>query len=73
LGHGILEVWFARTVVVEISKYNLDSVEIQEIRWERVGTEPAGECMYLYGNGDENHELGTGFLIRTYENFISSP
>jgi hypothetical protein len=56
---------FARTVVVEISKYNLDSVEVQEVRWDRGGTEPAGECMYFYGKGNENHELCTGFLIRT--------
>jgi hypothetical protein len=65
LGHGILEVWFARTVVVEISKCNLDSVELQEVRWDRVGTESAGECMYFYGKGNEYHELVTGFLIRT--------
>jgi hypothetical protein len=65
LGHGIVEVWFARAVVVEISKYNLVSVEVQEVRWDRGGTEPASECMYFYGKGSENHELCTGFLIRT--------
>jgi hypothetical protein len=32
-------------------------------RWEGSGTEPAGECRLLYGKGDENHELGTGFFV----------
>jgi hypothetical protein len=26
------------------------------------GTEPAGEYTFFYGEGNENHELGTGFL-----------
>jgi hypothetical protein len=55
--HGSL-----RTVAEEISKYKLDLVEIREIRWDRGGTEAAGECMYFYGEGNENHELGTGFF-----------
>jgi hypothetical protein len=31
------------TVVKDISKYKLDLVEVQEVRWDRGGTEPAGE------------------------------
>jgi hypothetical protein len=38
-------------------------VGIQEVRWEGGGTEPAGECAFCYGKGNENHELGTGFLV----------
>jgi hypothetical protein len=33
-----------------------------QVRWEGGGTEPAGEYTFLYGKGNENHELGTGFL-----------
>jgi exonuclease III len=31
------------TVAKEISKYKLDLVGVQEVRWDRGGTEPAGE------------------------------
>jgi exonuclease III len=43
----------------ELSKYNLDIVGVQEVRWERGGTKPAGEYTFFYRKGNENHELGT--------------
>jgi hypothetical protein len=27
------------------------------------GTEPAGEYTFIYGKGNENHELGTAFFV----------
>jgi hypothetical protein len=38
-------------------------VGVQEVRWEDGGTEPAGENAFFYGKGNENHELGTGFIV----------
>jgi hypothetical protein len=39
-----------RAIEEEISKYNLDLVRVQEVRWDGGGTEPAGEytCFYYY-------------------------
>jgi exonuclease III len=46
----------------EISKHKLDLVGVQEARWNRGGTEPAGKYIFFYGKGTDNHELGTGFF-----------
>jgi exonuclease III len=50
------------TVSRELARHKLDLVEVQEVRWEGGGTEPAGENTFFYGKGNENHELGTGSL-----------
>jgi hypothetical protein len=50
-------------VAKELSRYRLDLVGVQEVRWEGGGTEPAGKYIFFYGKGNENHELGTGFCV----------
>jgi hypothetical protein len=46
------------TVAKDISKYKLDLVGVQQVRWE-----PAGEYTFFYAKGNENHELGTAVFI----------
>jgi hypothetical protein len=47
----------------EISKYKLDLVGVQEVRWDGGGTERAGKHKFFYGKGNENNELGRGFFV----------
>jgi hypothetical protein len=37
------------TVVKGLSKYKLELVGVQEVRWNEGGTEPAGEYIFFYG------------------------
>jgi hypothetical protein len=46
----------------EVSKYKLDLVGVQEVRWEGGGTELVGEFTFFCRKGNENHELSTGFF-----------
>jgi hypothetical protein len=32
-------------------------------RWDRRGTEPAGQYTFFYRKRNENHELGTGLIV----------
>jgi hypothetical protein len=50
------------TVLKELSNYRLHIVRVQEVGLDRSGTKPAGEYRFFYGKGNENRELGSGFL-----------
>ena len=36
---------------------------VQEVRWDKRGTERAGDYNFFYGKGNENNQLGTGFFV----------
>jgi exonuclease III len=49
-----------KTVRSELAKCNLDLAAVQEVRWDKVGSEPAECYMRFCGNGKAEHCLGTG-------------
>jgi hypothetical protein len=49
------------TVSKELSKYKLDFVGVQELRWE--GDRRAGEYIFFYEKGNDTHKVGIGFLF----------
>jgi hypothetical protein len=51
------------TVLRELCKYKLAWVEVQEVRWEGGGTEPAKKYTFFYGKDNENHELSICFFF----------
>jgi exonuclease III len=52
-----------KTVAREFGKYKLELVGVQEVRWEKGGTERAEDYTFFYGQGNRDYKLGTGFFI----------
>jgi exonuclease III len=52
-----------KTVSRELTKYKLDLVGVQEVRWDKGGTDPVGDFTFFYGNGNSDHHLGTSFFV----------
>jgi hypothetical protein len=46
----------------EIAKCKFDLVGVQEVRWDRGGTQPTDDYTFFYGNGTDDHEFGTRFF-----------
>jgi hypothetical protein len=45
----------------QLSKFKLDLLGVQEVRWYRGGTKPAGKYTLCSGKGTQIHKLGVGF------------
>jgi len=45
-----------------LARYKLDVVGVQEVRWDKGAQLRAGDYKFFYRKGNENNQLGTGFL-----------
>jgi exonuclease III len=60
---GLYRVGSLKTVARELGKYKLDLVGVQEVRWEKGGTERAEDYTFFYGQGNGDHRLGARFFV----------
>jgi len=73
LEHAMLGVYRAgslKTVTSELGKYNLVLVAVQDVRWDRGGSQPADEYTFFYGSGNANRHIGIDFFL--HEGTISA-
>jgi hypothetical protein len=45
-----------KVVARELEKFKLELVDIQEVRWEKSGTEQAEDYIFFYEEGNEHHQ-----------------
>jgi hypothetical protein len=54
---------FTETEASEFAKQNLDLVAVQEVRWDKGGSEPVNDYIFFCGNGNVHHHLGRGCFV----------
>jgi exonuclease III len=53
------------TAARELPRYKLDTVGVQDVKWDKGGTVRAGDYNFFYGKVNKKHQLGTEILYTT--------
>jgi len=53
------------TVARELARCKLDSLDVQEVRWDKGGTLRAGHYICFCGKGNKIHQFGKGLWYTT--------
>jgi len=51
------------TATRELTRYKLDLMGVQEVRWDEGETVRIGDYVFCNGKGNEIHQLGIGFFV----------
>jgi hypothetical protein len=44
-----------KTAAVQLAKYNLHLVSVQDVKWEKGGSQPTDDYTFFHGNVTVNH------------------
>ena len=58
-GRSLCRIHSLIIVARELSRYQLDLVGVQEVRWDKGGMVKAGDYICFCGKGNESHQLRT--------------
>jgi hypothetical protein len=53
-----------------LEKYKLDTVGVQEVRWDKRGTVKPGDYILFYEKENKNHQVGKGVFV--HDGLVSS-
>jgi len=58
------------TIPRELARHKLDLGDVQTVKWDTEELVGAGDFIFFYGKGNENHQLGTKCFV--YHRIVSA-
>jgi hypothetical protein len=51
------------TIARQLARHKLDLRGVQTVKWDTEGPARAGDFIFFYSKGNEDHQLGTGCFV----------